>query len=82
MQARGPMLAEGIFIPAAFCGIWHKTRSFMEAEKTDLVFRPWVLGQFIRKELDSVANSLILRTIRIFQVGGRQEDSQKHLVNL
>lgn len=39
--------------------------------------RLWILGQFTRKVLDS---PLVLKRVRVFLVGRRQEASQKQLV--
>lgn len=49
----------------------------MEAGKVDCVDRLRILGRFVRKELD---NPLVLRRVRVFLVGRRQEASQKQLV--
>lgn len=71
----------GCFYPSWHIpNIWHNTRSFMEAGRTDLVDRPWVLGQFMRRELDSVENSLVLRTVGIS--GREKAGRQKNLVNM
>lgn len=55
----------------------------MEAGRTDLVDRPWVLGQFMRRELDSVENSLVLRTVGISgrEKAGRQSEESGKYVN-
>lgn len=56
-------------VPAVFDDIWHSTRSFMSPGRIDRVDRLWILGQLMRKELDK----LVLRRVRVFLVGRRQE---------
>lgn len=77
LGAVGPMLAEGVFSPS--CILWHLSqhKELLEAGRIDWVDRLWILGQFTRKVLDS---PLVLKRVRVFLVGRRQEASQKQLV--